>query len=1353
MVLKAVSILKFTKLFFALVLILTAANCFSQENIFYHYGLEQGLSQQSVTTIIKDSKGYLWLGTQDGLNRFDGNSFAVYKNEIGNDKSLSGNFINALLDNDNLIWIGTSNNGICYYNKKFNNFKAVGDTSANCTGLVKDKKGNVYAAYLNNGLSVFSFKDGSLHEDKIDFFSSQNLKLTAIVVGNDETLYVGTKDGRFFYANVTRQPFQFKEIIFKEPINEINRVAVDGGSIWLGTSAGLYFYDVPENKVSAVPIETFSPNATEKLTIHDIWKKEQQYFVATDNGLFVLSQWDKNQTKFNECVIYVGDKNNPHSITSNRVYALLVDKDFLWIGTNKLDALSLVDPVFKTINVTGKRAINNNHIYSIYKANDYLFIGTRGGLNCLSANGKVTAITKESTNNKLAYDVIRSVVRDDKNNLWIGTTKGVSIINLDNFDPDRPKIKSLFFDNDDTTSLSSNDTRHIFVDNKKQVWVATYGGGINKFTGNVATNTFTFQRFVTHNGRDALSSDLVYHISQDTDNNYWIATTNGLNKLHFTNGDAGTPAFTTHLNDSEQANELQKTRVLHSFHDAQNRLWIGTNSGFYKFDRKTNELKYYGEKEGLTNSVVYSILEDDHDDLWLSTNGGLFRFDKTNELFTNYTEKDGLQGSEFNLGAQYWDPKTNELYFGGVNGFNYFDPRDIDKLYREGNLTFTSLKIKGKEIGPDDSHTIIDQNITDAKDVYLNYNEFPSYLTFSDLSFSKPENSGFVYKLIPHDEEWNELNDRKEIQLLNLAPGDYTLQVQGKIKSEFWKQNPLAIRLHVSPPWHKSNVAYFFYLLLSLGFIFFASRYILQRRFEQREVARLKELNNLKTKLYDNITHEFRTPITVIQGMAQTLRDKLRDAPISTDTQFEMIERNSNNLLNLVNQILDLSKLEDGKLDLKLEQGNIITHLRYLVESFHSIAEEKQIAITFYTEDDEIMMDYDRDKISQIISNLMSNAVKFCSPKDKIIVHVNGNGINGLNQLTIKVKDTGIGIAAENLPFIFDRFYQVKTDSNGEHSGTGIGLALTKDLILLMKGEITVESKEKVGTTFTIRLPITQHEKRSAAIPHEYISERLSTGTIAPKVLDSSSPLPIALIVEDNADVSSYIMMCLEDRYQILHAPDGEIGIDMALANIPDIVISDVLMPKKNGFELCEILKKDMRTDHIPIILLTAKAAQADKMSGLSFGADAYLIKPFQKEELLLWMEKLVALRKVLQQRYSDSPSYATQNPVSKNDEFINKIVAEINDHLDDHDFQTEQLARAIHLSESQLYRKLKALTNTSTAIFIRKVRLQKAKQLFASTDLTVSEVAYATGFNDPSWFSKCFKEEFGHSPSEKSKL
>ena len=1345
---------EYGSLFLLLMLCLTATACFSQENTFYHYGLEDGLSQESVMVILKDSQGFLWLGTQDGLNRFDGNRFSIYKNEIGNSRSISGNFINELLEVENLIWVGTSNNGVSCYHKKLNNFKSVGKRNSNCTALAKDKNGNIYAAYLNNGLSVFSVENDSLKERKIDFFELNNLKLTSIAISDDQKIFVGSKSGRFFHADLNEESLRFEEVIFGTPGDEINKIFVDDSSIWLGTAAGLYNLNLNDNRYTAVDIEKFSPNATEKQTIYDISKRKDNYYVATDNGLFVLSEKDENEISFTNCTIFNGDKNNANSITSNRVYDLLFDENLLWIGTNKLDALGLEVPVFKTINSTSTTSINNNHVFSIYKTDDHLFIGTRDGLNCIDPTGKVTLITKENTNNTLAYNVIRGIARDDDNNLWLATTKGVSVIDLVGFDPEKPRMKSIFFDKNDTTSLSNNNTRNIFVDNKSQVWITTYGGGINRFTGNLDFNEFTFQRFTNRNDTNSLSSDLTYNMNQDKDGTYWITTNSGLNKLSFTNGNSGKPVFKEYFKGSDESKIPPSTSVLTTFHDKGNIIWIGSSDGFYKFNKETEDFKLYGKKEGLTNSVVYSILKDQNDKLWLSTNSGLFQFDKLTETFRNFTVSDGLQSSEFNLGGQFKDPKTNELYFGGINGVNHFNADDIVKLYKEGNLMFTALQIKGRDINPDPDHEIIDLNITHTKSINLKYNEFPCYLAFSDLSFSGPKNSQFVYKLFPNDEEWNELNDRKEIQLLNLSAGDYTVLVQGKIRNKLWEKSPLEIQLNVSPPWYKSKLAYLLYTILTLSLLAPMSRFILRRRYEQREVARLKELNKLKTTLYTNITHEFRTPITVILGMAHTLRDKLNDLSINADDQIEMIERNSNNLLNLVNQILDLSKLEKGKLDLKLKQGDIVVHLKYLTESFLSIAEEKGIALIFYNEENEILMDYDADKISQVATNLITNALKFCDNKGKIIVHVSKKNNSG--QLIIKIKDTGIGISKENLPFIFDRFYQAENRVSGKHKGTGIGLALTKELILLMNGEISVKSRENFGTTFIVKLPITQNAKLYEST--ERIEPLPLQSTSAPKlkIRDTPSELPIALVVEDNVDVASYIVSCLESKYRMIYAENGKKGIEMAKEQIPDIIISDIMMPEKNGFELCEILKQDIKTNHIPIILLTAKASQTDKMSGLGFGADAYLIKPFHKEELLIRAEKLIDLRTLLQQKYQDASSWSvkpkkgSQASHDKNDAFINKIIAVINDNLDNGDFDGGQLSAALHLSESQLYRKLKALTNTSTAIFIRKVRLQKAKQMIFSTDLTISEIAYATGFNDPSWFSKSFKTEFGYSPSEK---
>ncbi|NNE75573.1 MAG: response regulator [Pricia sp.] len=1342
--------------FFATNLLLTAIFGFAQENTFYHYGLNEGLSQESVMVILKDTQGFLWLGTQDGLNRFDGNRFKVYKSEIGNDKSISGNFINELLEADSLIWVGTSNNGVSCYNKKLNNFRSVGKRNSNCTALTKDKNGNIYAAYLDNGLSEFSLVDDSLKERKVDFFEINNLKLTSAAISDDQKLYVGSKTGRLFRADSSKKPLHFEEVVLGKGMDEINKIFIEDDRVWLGTTSGLFSYQFHENKFTPIDIEKYSPNATEKQTIFDIAKRNDNYYVATDNGLFVLSQLDDKQKSFSNCNIFNGDKNNRNSITSNRVYDLLFDDDLLWIGTNKLDVLSLSIPVFKTINSTTKTAINNNHVFSIYKNDEYLFIGTRDGLNCIDQNGKVTLITKENTEKKLAYNVIRGIAQDADDKLWLATTKGVSVIDMVDFNPERPKVKSLFFDQSDSTSLSNNNTRSVFVDRQNQVWIMTYGGGINRFTGNLDANIFSFQHFVDQNDTNSLSSDLTYNMSQDENNNYWVTTNSGLNKLSFKNNDFEKPVFKVYLKGSNEPEITPSTSILTVFHDKGSILWIGTSDGFYKFDKKTEDFKLYSKKEGLTNSVVYSILEDPNDMLWLSTNSGLFQFDKTSETFSNFSVSDGLQSLEFNLGGHFKDRKTNELYFGGINGVNHFNADDIDKLYKEGNLLFTAMQIKGEDITPELGHEIIDVNITYSQSVNLKYNEFPCYLAFSDLNFSRPQNSQFVFKLFPNDMEWNDLNDRKEIQLLNLSAGDYTVLVQGKLRNKLWEKDPLQIQLRVSPPWYRSKLAYFLYALLTLSLFLFINRFMLRRRYEQQEVARLKELDQLKTKLYTNITHEFRTPITVILGMARTIRDTFSDTAIKADDQLEMIERNSNNLLSLVNQILDLSKLEKGKLDLNLRQDDIIVHLKYLTESFLSLAEEKQIALTFYNEENEIVMDYDIDKISQIVTNLISNAIKFCGKNDKIIIHVSKNVNDNPSQLILKIKDTGIGISKENLPFIFDRFYQVDNHVDGKHAGTGIGLALTQELVLLMNGEITVKSKEGFGTTFTVKLPIFRNANLSESFESEAKQQIRTSGAPILKIKDTPSNLPIALIVEDNIDVASYIVTCLENKYQIIYAENGQKGIEMAKEEIPDIIVSDIMMPKKNGLELCENLKQDIKTNHIPIILLTAKASLKDRLSGLGFGADAYLVKPFYKEELLIRAEKLIALRSILQQKYQDATSWSvdskkvSQTFPDKNDVFINKVIEVINENLDNSDFDGGRLANALCLSESQLYRKLKALTNTSTAIFIRKVRLQKARQLISSSDLTVSEVAYSTGFNDPSWFSKSFKAEFGHSPSEK---
>jgi len=569
--------------FFRVTLLFILFNTFlsyAQENVFFHYGLENGISQESIRVILKDSDNFIWIGTQDGLNRFDGNKFKVYKNDINNPNSIAGNYINALLNDGDKIWIATANNGLCYYDKSNDKFVSLGKQNSNCTDLSKDTHGNIYATYINNGVSIFSLLNDEFIENTSKFEKLKDSKLKTILINNNQ-IWIGNLYGDLFYSEVESD--NFKKITSKnKEFQSINTIKFIDNKIWLGTDNGIFIYN--ENRFQQI-----SCNSDKKWSVNDVIKNKNNYYIATVNGFVIASKFDKTLNKFGNIQHFIGDKNNKNSITSNRVYDLLFDDDLLWIGTNKLDVLSLKKSVFNTINSTSKIKIENDFIFSIYKTNDYLFIGSRNGLHCIDKQNRVTKITKENTNNQLAYNVIRGIVSDSNNNLWITTTKGVSVINLTNFNPEQPKIKSLYFKKDNPKSLSTNNTRSVFIDNKNQIWVATYGGGLNLFTGDLISNIYTFKHFKYQKFKNSISSNFVYSVTQDKENNYWIATKNGLNKLNFKENNK--PFFKIY---NKENGILNSSSILTTYHDKNDVLWIGSQDGFYKYDK--DKFKAYGKE-------------------------------------------------------------------------------------------------------------------------------------------------------------------------------------------------------------------------------------------------------------------------------------------------------------------------------------------------------------------------------------------------------------------------------------------------------------------------------------------------------------------------------------------------------------------------------------------------------------------------------------------------------------------------------------------------------------------------------------------------------------------------------------
>ena len=693
----------------------------------------------------------------------------------------------------------------------------------------------------------------------------------------------------------------------------------------------------------------------------------------------------------------------------------------------------------------------------------------------------------------------------------------------------------------------------------------------------------------------------------------------------------------------------------------------------------------------------------------------------------------------------YRTPDADNRHFSHIF---HFHPDSIKPDTATPRLTFASISIQSE-----DTTELLDLSWFPNKKSYsFPHNQNSLTIAYKGIHFNYPQGTRYQYRMEgSSNESWIDAGQKREASFFDLAPGDYTFSFKAMNSDGYWSE-PLSMDITIRQPWWWSWPARVIYLILLLTGLYALYRFQLSRQLAQNEAQRLAELDQVKTQLYTNITHEFRTPLTVIQGM----NEKIDAAPQQwAEKGTDMIRRNSRHLLRLVNQMLDLSKLESGKLSLNLIQADITPYLHYLVDSFDSYAETKGVGLHLLPKANELVMDYDPDRLMDITSNLLSNAIKFTPEGGNVYVSY----FEENETLLLEVRDTGAGIPEGKLPYIFDRFYQADSSDTRKEEGTGIGLALTKELVQLMNGNIFVESTVGQGSIFTVALPITNQAQK---VEHLFTEEEKAKSyqpaearaqTITPAVTADASELPLVLIVEDNPDVSTYIASCLEANYRVQTAENGAIGIEKALELGPDLIITDVMMPEKDGFEVCDTLKHDMRTSHIPIVMLTAKADIESKLSGLRKGADAYLAKPFHEEELLVRIEQLMELRERLQAKYgsgdfTSAPTPSEEAP-SLEDQFITQVREVVMKHLNNYELDVTLLCKELGMSRAPLHNKLKALTGKSTTEFIRFVRLNKAKDMLLSTDFHISEIGYDTGFQNPNYFTKRFGEVFGMSPSE----
>jgi signal transduction histidine kinase/DNA-binding response OmpR family regulator len=860
---------------------------------------------------------------------------------------------------------------------------------------------------------------------------------------------------------------------------------------------------------------------------------------------------------------------------------------------------------------------------------------------------------------------------------------------------------------------------------------------------------------------------MVYILYEDKSRNLWIGThVDGLMLFNRETDD-----FTFFRQDQNNPdNSISHNAVSALCEDEKGILWIGTNGGgLNMFEKSKNKFKHYTEKDGLANNVVNGILSDDKGNLWISTGRGISRFNFEKESFTNYSSRDGLQGSDFN-GRACFKSHSGEFYFGGTNGLNRFRPENIKENPHVPPIVLTNFQILHKpvQVGYDTlrGKTILEKSILETDLVELDYDDNIISFEFAALDFHSPEKNKYAYTLEGFDEHWTHTDaSKREITYTNLDPGEYTLKIKGSNNDGVWNQAGLSLHIIIYPPWWSRWWAYMLYgFIIALAFTASTRIYLNRQKLQtqlalEREHAfKLEEVDRMKSNFYANISHEFRTPLMLILGPVEKLVSRIKDE--DGQKQIGLIKGNARRLLNLINQLLDLARLEAGRLKLNAALGNIAQFVKGLAMEFESIAEQKDILLQVTMEKEDIEAYFDKEKMEKIIINLLTNACKFTPAGGRITVRLHETQTN---LVEIIIRDSGIGIPKSEMKKIFDRFYQVDGSHTREHEGTGIGLALTKELVELHKGNIFIDSVEGHWTEVTLTFPLGREHLSEIDIiePSEYQLRKvekfepdIDTEVEADEEINEQLiEKTIVLIVEDNTDVREYISDALKETYHIEEAANGEQGFRKAEKIIPDLIVSDIMMPKMDGYEMTKKIRQNEKTSHIPIILLTAKSDKDSKLEGLGLGADDYLIKPFDSDELLARIKNLIETRKMLQQKFGSGIPVITKEERPKisclDEQFLNRVLFVIDEHISEENFSIEEFGKDVGMSRSQIHRKLKALTGKSTSLYLRTVRLSKAKQMIEAKKGNISEISYQVGFSSPAYFSRCFKEEFGYTPSE----
>ncbi len=1354
---------------------------------FRHLTQEDGLSNSCIHSICQDHYGFIWIGTEGGLFRYDGFRFRVFAQNPNDTNSLNSNVVFALHAEGNNLWIGTYR-GLMKYNQEYERFEDLNLSERYLPGqtipvnaIVRSPDNDLWIGCQDIGLKIYNTQKEKFDDVKAGQINRYLKKkvINTILFDSQDNCWIGTQNqGILKFVPGTIRPVCFNLDKYSEGKLKCNDVIKifesSGGDIWIATrGGGIFMMPRETDSIRHFVYNEYAPNSIGSNEVYDFYEdRSGNLWISTNGG--GINIFNSASKSFERVKHKAYDK---YSLLNDNIREIFEDKQGnIWVisfqaGMN----IHINTPYqFNHFNFPPEEntAYSSSIVLSFYADRNVIWVGTDGGglkkINRIT--GEYITYLPSTKRNSLPDRVITAITKDYQDNLWLGTYLG----GLVKFDGKTGTFTSYVNDPGNDNSLSHNFVTSILEDSRGNFWIGTNGGGINLFDKN--KNQFIPLKVSESNPGNSLTANYVSVLQEDINGDIWIGTYWGLSKLNIRDF-----SFINYRYSEGCPGSLSNNVVLSLLRDSKDRVWIGTRMGLNLYDRVHDNFVIYSENEGLAGNTIKGILEDQKGNVWVSTNNGLSKFNPETREASNFYVEDGLQGNEFYHGSCY-KSRNNEFFFGGYNGFNAFFPDSIHEHYFEPNVILTGLRVSDKEISigktKNGKRILLDKCISETDKLELKHNEKNISLYFTAIDFIEGAKSVFAYKLEGFDNTWKYTTaEHPFATYTNLSPGNYRFIVKaGKPEIIDKIQNYKSIEISIEPPLFLRWWAYIIYFILIISVIFYFWRLSIQRIKEKNQIKieklkheKIESVTQARMSFYTNISHDIRTPLTLIIGPLEQLLAKGKEvAPYRM--QLDVMLKNARRLLRLINQLLDFRKIEMQKMRLNAEKSDLVGFLRDIIYSFEEYPFEKHINFRFVPHVSSCLLWFDPDKLDKVMFNLLSNAFKFTPQKGSITVDICSNiklkGFGNKEFAEIIISDTGRGVSKDELESIFEHFYQGKKDNM--HQGWGLGLSLSKNYVELHKGKITVESIENAGTTFKVYLPLgdSHLEDKEMIVTNKpglnkYIHINNEGYQSTYKAKKEEVPLKQnasqVLIIEDNIDLRDYLINELNPYFNCYEANSGREGFEMATELMPDIIISDIMMPELDGYELCKLVKENIITSHIPVILLTAKSEPNDRIEGYESGADAYVSKPFRLDQLVAQINSLLENRQKLKEKFGTITDFTKRNTKNTTDyKFIQKTTDIILENMADNQFGVTELARELGMSRVHLHRKTKAITGTGPNELIRKIRLQKAAGMLLQGEGPVSEICFKVGFSSIAYFSSCFKSQYNQSPRdfvEKSKV